>query len=324
MEKYKSKIYIADVIYLPVILSLAHILPMIIDLNKKFWQLAILLLLALIWGSSFILMKRGLETFSNMEVAAYRIFIAFLVLTPFSLINLRFLKSQYFLPLICSGILGNAIPAFLFTKAQTVISSSLSGMLNSMTPLLTLLVGAIFFNLRIHRMNVLGVIVGLIGALGLLLDENLSFVSNEIWYGMYVVLATLCYAISVNIIKKYLKDLNALVITSLALFTVGPACGIYLFVSDFFQSLAKDNAMINFGYITILGVIGTSAGVIIFNFLIKKTSPVFASSVTYIIPVVAIFWGILDMESVESSQFLWIIVILLGVYMVNWTKNKRF
>lgn len=294
---------------------------MFIDLNKKFWQLATLILLALIWGSSFILMKRGLETFSNMEVAAYRIFIAFLVLIPFSLTNLRYLKGKYLFPLICSGMLGNAIPAFLFTKAQTVISSSLSGMLNSMTPLLTLLIGTLFFGLRVHRMNVLGVILGLIGAVGLLLNGNLSLASQEILFGMYVVLATLCYAFSVNIIKKYLKDLNAVVITSLALFTVGPVCGFYLLISDFFQSFDKDSAMINFGYITILGIVGTSAGVIIFNFLIKKTSPVFASSVTYVIPVVAIFWGILDMETIKVAHLLWIMVILFGVYMVNWTKK---
>lgn len=296
---------------------------MLIDLNKKSTQLATLFLLAIIWGSSFILMKRGLETFSNMDVAAYRIFIAFLVLIPFSLTNLHILKGKYLFPLICSGILGNAIPAFLFTKAQTVISSSLSGMLNSLTPLLTLLVGILFFGLKVKRMNVLGVFIGLIGATGLLLNGNITSISTEIIYGMYVILATLCYAISVNIIKKYLKDLNAVIITSLALFFVGPLCGFYLFYSDFFQSFGKENAMINLGYITILGVIGTSAGVIIFNFLIKKTSPVFAASVTYIIPIVAIFWGALDMEIISVTQILWIFVILFGVYIVNRTKDPH-
>ena len=295
---------------------------MFIDLNKKHWQLLTLLLLAIIWGSSFILMKKGMETFTNTEVAALRIFIAFLVLTPFSLTNLHHLKGKFLFPLICSGILGNAIPAFLFTKAQTVISSSLSGMLNSLTPLLTMLVGVLLFNLKIHRMNVIGVIIGLIGAMALLLNGNSFGFSQETLYGFLVILATLCYAFSVNIIKKYLKELSAVIITSLALFFVGPLCGIYLFTTDFMDSFSKENAATNFGYIIILGVIGTSAGVIIFNFLIKKTSPVFAASVTYIIPAVAIFWGSLDKETNNFAQILWIVVILLGVYLVNWTKRE--
>lgn len=265
-------------------------------------------------------MKRGLESFSDLEVGAYRIFIAFLVLTPFSLTNLHYLKSKFLLPLICSGILGNALPAFLFTKAQTVISSSLSGMLNSLTPLLTLLIGILFFGLKVHRMNVLGVIIGLFGAIGLILNGKPTSLSEELIYGLLVVLATLCYAFSVNIIKKYLKDLNAVVITSLALFFVGPFCGIYLFSTDFFLSLGRENALTNLGYITILGVIGTSAGVIIFNLLIKKTTPVFASSVTYIIPIVAIFWGTTDKEKVTSIQLFCILIILVGIFIVNRSK----
>lgn len=294
---------------------------MIIDLNKKIWQIATILLLAFIWGSSFILMKKGLESFTSTQVAAYRIFIAFLVLTPVSLTNLQHFKSKYNIPLICSGILGNAIPAFLFTKAQTVITSSFSGMLNSLTPLLTLLVGITFFNIKVKWANVTGVLIGFIGAIGLLLNGLNYSLNDEIFYGLYVILATLCYAFSVNIIKTYLKDLNAIVITSLALFSVGPLCGIYLLTSDFFINWQKEDFLVNFGYINILGIIGTSVGVIVFNFLIKKTSPVFASSVTYIIPVVAIFWGVIDNEPINLSQCSWIAVILLGVYLVNWTKN---
>ncbi len=121
---------------------------MLVDLEKKYWQYLTLILLAIIWGSSFILMKRGLETFSDSEVAAYRIFIAFLVLTPFVFRNYYHLKQKVFFPLLLSGILGNALPAFLFTKAQTVISSSLTGMLNCLTPLLTLVIGILFLAWR--------------------------------------------------------------------------------------------------------------------------------------------------------------------------------
>lgn len=293
-----------------------------IDLNKKTWQFATLATLAIIWGSSFILMKRGMETFTDMEVAALRVFIAFLVLLPISIPNLKHLKGKFLFPLICSGILGNALPAFLFTKAQTVIPSSLSGMLNSLTPLLTLLAGVLFFGIKTNRMNVAGVLIGLIGAMGLLFNGRAAFVNAEILHGSLVILATLCYAFSVNIIKIYLRDLNAAIITSVALFIVGPFCGIYLFSTDFLSSFGKENAFTNFGYIVLLGVIGTSVSVIIFNFLIKKTSAVFASSVTYFIPVVAIAWGTFDGEVISLMQVLWIAVILSGVYMVNMKYRK--
>lgn len=291
------------------------------DLDKKSWQIITILILAFIWGSSFILMKRGLESFANDEVAAYRIFIAALVLFPFSIANFRYLRGKHLIPLICSGLLGNAIPAFLFTKAQTVISSSFSGILNSLTPLFTLLIGSLFFQIKVNKMNLIGVLLGLIGAIGLLFSQNPSFNFSGLKFGTYVIIATLCYALSVNIIKRYLKEINPVVITSLALFTVGPFCGLYLLSTTFFYSLKAENALMNLGYISILGIAGTSLAVIIFNALIKKTTPVFASSVTYIIPIVAIFWGWIDLETIKYSYYLWISVVFLGIYMVNQQKN---
>lgn len=296
---------------------------MLVDLEKKYWQYLTLILLAIIWGSSFILMKRGLETFSDSEVAAYRIFIAFLVLTPFVFRNYYHLKQKVFFPLLLSGILGNALPAFLFTKAQTVISSSLTGMLNCLTPLLTLVIGILFFGLEANRIKIIGISIGLFGAIGLFVNENLQSKTPEFLYVLCIVAATSSYAVSVNIIKKYLNGLDAIVITSMALFCVGPFCGFYLISSDFFSSFGKENSFQNLGYITILGVVGTSAAVYIFNLLIKKTDPVFASSVTYLIPAVSVFWGFLDDELMYFENFFFIGIILLGVYVINHEINKN-
>jgi len=173
-----------------------------INLSKKGWQWLILSVLALIWGSSFIFMKRGLESFTDMQVAAFRIFISFIFLLPFAIQRLRKLKKRHIKSLLLVGFVGNGIPAFLFTKAQTQVSSSLAGMLNSMVPLFALVIGYIFYRVHAKNQNIFGVFLGLIGASGLVLVNSSATFSTEGFYPLFIVLATICYAFSVNEIKQ--------------------------------------------------------------------------------------------------------------------------
>lgn len=286
-------------------------------LESKASQLATLLFLSIIWGSSFILMKKGLESFSNIQVAALRIFFSFLFLLPFIIMNLKVLSGKNILSLIIVGVLGFAIPALLFTKAQTRISSSLAGMLNSLTPLFTLIVGLTLYKSKARWMSVVGVLTGLAGAAGLVLQDGLNILRGINGYALLVVLATLSYGINVNEVKYKLQDLSSLQITSLALLFVGPLAGIYLLFSDFSPVNLSEGALRNLGYIAILALFSSVIAVVVFNHLLKYTTAIFASSVTYIIPVFAIFWGISDGESIGVSQLIWIGVILLGVYLVN-------
>jgi len=217
------------------------------------------------------------------------------------------------------GLLGNFIPAFLFTKAETGISSSLTGMLNSLTPLFTLLLGVLLFKSKTKLINAIGILIGFIGAIGLLTAGKSEDMNNNLLFGVYVVLATICYALSVNIIKKELGQVNSITATVWAMMFIGPLAGIYLFgFTDFLADLKTNTlAYESLGYVSILAIFGTALSVIIFNVLIKNTNALFASSVTYLIPVVAMGWGILDGEDVVALHFIWIIIILLGVYMVN-------
>ncbi len=260
-----------------------------------------------------------MDVYSSEEVAALRIFIAFLFITPFVFRHVKKPLLKHWKGFLGMGLLGNFIPAFLFTKAETGISSSLTGMLNSLTPLFTLLVGVLLFKTKTKRINVLGILIGFVGAIGLLLVGKSENMNNNLLFGLYVILATVCYALSVNIIKKDLNEVNSVTATVWALLFIGPLAGIYLFgFTDFTVKLSSNPMAFNsLWYIVILAVFGTALSVMIFNVLIRNTNALFASSVTYLIPIVALIWGLLDGEDVQLLHFVCIMVILLGVYLVN-------
>ena len=288
-----------------------------ISLESRSSQWAALFILSLIWGSSFILMKRGLESYTNSQVAAFRIFFSFVFLLPLTLRNLKVIRRDNLRSLITVGLIGFAIPAFLFTKAQTHLDSLLAGILNSLTPIFTLVVGVLIYRSKAKWRNVTGLLIGLLGAVGLMLNGDVQIFRGINSYALFVVAATLCYGINVNEVKFKPDRLTSLEITSLAFLFTGPPAGIYLLCTDLHTSFQTPDAMINLGYIAILALFSSVIAVLIFNHLIKYTSTLFAASVTYLIPFFAIMWGVIDGEAFGIIQVLWISLILLGVYLVN-------
>jgi drug/metabolite transporter (DMT)-like permease len=287
-------------------------------LGRPSFNFLVLALLALIWGSSFILMKRGLEHFDAPQLAALRMTIAMSVLLPIAFRNLRTIRGK-FVPLFLMGLFGNAIPAFLFAVAQTRIPSSLSGMLNSLTSLFTLMVGVALFRMRVRGAQVAGVFVALIGTLGLIGFSHLAQLSVYGRYSLLVVAATCSYGIGINLIKAHLQEMRPHHITALAYLLTAPFLAVYLFFgTDFVARLgSRPEAWRGVFYVSLLGVMSTSVAVILFNKLVQTTTPVFASSVTYLIPVVAVGWGVADGETVDLSQFGYLILILGGIFMIN-------
>jgi drug/metabolite transporter (DMT)-like permease len=286
-------------------------------MEKSVRNYASLAFLALIWGSSFILMKRGLEVFDFMEVAALRIVIAFVSLIPFLPQAFKFVKPKHYFPIVISALLGNGIPAFLFTKAQTELDSSLVGTLNGTVPLFTLILGVYFFSAKPSKANILGIFMGLLGIVFLAFSTlKDGFAFNG--YIFLVVLATIFYATSINVIKKYLQDLNPASIAALAFLIIGPIAAVYLLNTSFlYQLQTHPDGYKALGYIALLSVLGTSMAAIIFNRLLNRSSAIFTSSITYLIPIVAIFWGVLDGEIITSYHVLGSVIILSGVYLVN-------
>lgn len=291
--------------------------------KRKIWHWLVLGILSLIWGTSYILMKKGLESFSAMHVGSLRITITFLCLLPTALRNLKYLTRTNILSFLIIGLFGSVIPAFLFPLAETRISSSMAGMLNSMSPVFTLVLGVAFYKRKAIRTQLAGIVLGLIGAAGLLYSGSLTF--NL--YGLLVVLATIMYGLSSNEVSK-VKGINGFKITALSFFVSSPPVIIYLLFSDFSAPVQTENWIRNLCFIGILAILGTATALAIFYVLIRDTSPVFGSMVTYLIPIVATLWGFADNERFSSSMILSVVFILAGVFIINrpdlFTKKNPF
>lgn len=289
-------------------------------MNKKAISWIILIALSLVWGSSFILMKQGLKAFSSDEVAGLRITIASAFMLPFLVSHYKLDVKKNLKGLLLMGVFGNLIPAFLFTKAETQISSSLTGMLNALTPMFTIVIGMISFNHKISKNQIIGVLVGLIGAIALVtLGDDKNDQTKNVMYSLLVAAATLCYAISVNGIKAYLGHINSLTATVWSFTLIGPVAAIYLFgFTDVIEHATQHpEGMRSLGFVSILAIVGSALSVVVYNTLIKLSGTVFAASCTYLIPIVAIGWGLFDGEIINLAQILAVIVVIAGIWMIN-------
>lgn len=284
-------------------------------MDAKQLKWAYLLVLSLIWGSSFILIKRGLVGLSAIQVGSFRIIFAALFLLIFGFKSLKKISLRQWKFVAVTSFFGTFTPAYLFAIAETEVDSSIVAILNSLTPLNTLVLGILIFGIQFQKRQVLGVFVGLIGCLLLVLSGASAHPGQNYYYVVLVVIATLCYAINVNLIKKYLHDLNSVSITT-GNFTVLllPAL-IILSTTDIGQKINIDITQHSIFFVLILGVLGTGIANILFFKLIQMSSPVFATSVTYLIPIVAFFWGLLDNEMLTPIQFFGAFIILIGVYL---------
>ncbi|WP_291725302.1 DMT family transporter [Bernardetia sp.] len=292
----------------------------------------LLILLALIWGSSFILMKRGLVVFSPLEIGALRMSAAFVALLPFAIVHARKIPKSKWKYLLVSGLVGNAIPAVLFPLAQTQLLSSVTGVLNALTPLFTVMVGALFFSQKLKYKQLIGLGVAFFGAGLLSIAKKGGGFGDINAYVLLVVLAAFFYAISLNVIKDKLSEIPSFPIASCAFLTVGIPSLLYLFLGTPFLSHFEEASAVTLQttvvpsiitvwkslfYIVILGVIGTAFALIIFNKVIQLNDAVFASTVTYLIPIVAIFWGVVDDEPLQTEHFIGMAMIIFGVFVAN-------
>jgi len=279
----------------------------------------ILALLTLIWGSSFILIKRGLDTFDAGEVGALRMFTCSIVLAPFAVKNFKLFSRREYFYLFIVGFMGSFVPAFLFAKAETGLSSAMAGVLNALTPMFVVIVGSLFFYQKIGLRVGIGLIIGFVGTALLMLAGSNGELSKLNYFGLYIVLATIFYGTNVNVIKYKLHGIKAIPLTSMAMTLILPFATYYLFFqSNFVDKVATEpGAWMSVFYITILGVFGTALAMVLFNKLVQLVSPVFASSVTYLIPIVAVVWGLLDAEVLLFQHYVGMVVILAGVYITN-------
>jgi drug/metabolite transporter (DMT)-like permease len=285
--------------------------------GKRWFQFTILMILAFIWGSSFILMKIGMKSFSSDQAAAVRILLASLVLLPIAVKQIKNLQRKDLISLLIAGFIGSFFPAFLFMKAETRIDSSLAGMLNSLTPVFTLVVGLLFHRTAFRWLQFVGLSLGLAGATGLILAGDGFHLATINSYALYIVLATCFYAISINQIKSKLPHLTGVQVTSFSFLFIGPVALLYLLTTNFDRVIANSGWPIHLLALAVLGIVGSALAMLMMNSLIRHSSAIAASSVTYVIPIFAIMWGLLYGEKVTLLHLICMSFILSGVYLIN-------
>ena len=289
------------------------------NLNLRKW--GTLIILSVIWGSSYILIKKGLTGLTPVQLGSLRVIITTILIAPIGYNKIKHIPKNKMKWVAVSAFVGSFFPAYLFAFAETEISSSFTAVIVSLTPLFTLLISVIIFGEELLKKQVIGVIIGFLGIVVLINNELLSS-SFNILYVMFIVLAAFCYAVNANLLKYKLPNIPALGIVFMSfLFMFIPAF-IVLFFSEFpFSDFTSDPLILeSIIYIVILALFGTAIAKVMYIKLLAISTPVFSVSTTYLMPVVAIFWGLLDGEEFKLTQFIGTSIILIGVYLV--TKKK--
>jgi len=280
------------------------------------WRAYLVLgILSLVWGTSFILIKKSLEFFTPVQVACLRMSLSALAFVPVLIYNRKRMDWSRLPLLIVLGLCSSALPAILFSTAQQKISSATAGVLNSLTPLFTMIIGVLMFNVKVKWLQVIGILLGLAGAACLILMGKGGIANSPVGYALLIVLATLCYATGTNLIASKFRDMDSLLVSAGSFGTVGVPMGIYLLLgTDFIPRLAAlPNPWLAMGYVATLSWVGTVLATIIFFKVIQQTSAIFGATVAYLMPIVAILWGVLDGEKIGLLHVVCMAIILLGV-----------
>ena len=281
-----------------------------------------LLILSFVWGSSYILIKKALIGLSPLQVGSLRTIISTVLLLVIGYSSLKTIPRDKWKWILITGLV-SFIPPFLFAYAQTEIDSALAAILNSLTPLATLLIGVGFYRFKIDSKQISGVIIGLIGSVLLMYQGSVINPDQNLLYVFFIIFASVLYAVQVNLLKVHLQDVSAVAITVGNFIFIFPLAVVIFLMSDYKQININDkDVKVALFCLLILSIVGTVFAKILFNKFVQIASPVFASSVTYTLPIVALFWGLLDGEVFTLNQFFATVIILIGVYLANKKSNK--
>ncbi|MDO9260599.1 MAG: DMT family transporter [Flavobacteriaceae bacterium] len=287
-------------------------------MNNNQLRWLILVVLSLIWGSSFILIKKALIGITPFQIGGIRILITAVILLLIAAKSILKIQKHQWKYIFWTAVLGSFFPSFLFAFAIQGIDSSIASILNSLLPLDTIIVGALFFGAAFRRNQLFGIVIGFIGTAILILAGAQLNDNQNYSYALFAVVSTLGYSFNVNIVKKHLDDLDSLSITTgQFLLLIIPALGVLYFTNFFSTFEYNDLTKASLIDVLILAIAGTAVAKVLFNRLIQISSTVFSSSVTYIIPIVAVMWGIADGEKFEAVDFIAAAIILTGVYIAN-------
>jgi drug/metabolite transporter (DMT)-like permease len=298
-------------------------------MTKKysFGSWVLFILLCIIWGSSFILMRWSTEGLNSVQIASLRIFSGGIVLIPFAFFHILKIPAKKLPLVIFSAVCGNLLPAYLFAGAIAKnIDSSLAGILNSLTPICVIVVGLLFFKLKISNRKILGVLIGFTGLCLLTLSGKKGISFENLEYALWILAGTILYGFNINIVSHYLKEVNPIHLATVSLSFMIIPTGYILWQQDFF-TLMSSEFNLNFNEPSavrwpviasiVLGVVASAIATVLFYMLVKKAGGLFASLVTYGVPFIAIAWGFIYGENITVLQIGCLGIILGGVYLAN-------
>lgn len=290
-------------------------------LQNKFF---LLLIISITWGSSFILIKKILPVFDPFQIGAFRAGLSGLLLSFIGVPALRRMKGKDVLWIALAGLLGNFLVVFIFPFAQRHVSSSLAGIINALDPIFTLIMGGILFGIRNRLLQYFGAIIGFLGAIVLVYFSGSESGESHYAYLILLIIGAALYAISALIVEKKLKHIKAVELAS-SMYSLWMLPALFILVfSGFFNEidLSQTEIVQSLGYLTFLTVVSTTLVMFLFFKLVQKTSAVFASTTSLLIPVVAVFWGILDGEKFTFWYALGGILVIMGVYFIRENRKK--
>lgn len=283
-------------------------------LSKEKEKWVLLVVLTLIWGSSFILIKKSLLHYNPYEVGSLRIAIASVLLMPLAVINIRKFPRKQLKYLLVAAACGNFIPMFLFPMAETEISSAVAGIINSVMPIFVIILGALFWNTKTTKQQIIGTAISFSGVCILTLASGEAGELKLIPI-LLLLLATLLYAINSLTVKTKLAHVEPKALSAFVFgFVLFIPSLIALVFAGFFRdfSFSKDNFE-GLMYVSMLSVFGTGLAMMLNYRLLSVSSALFSSTVTLLMPIVAIIWGIIDGEELSVMQFVGAAVIIAGL-----------
>jgi len=285
--------------------------------KQNFTNWLLFVVLALVWGSSFILMKTSAEHLNGLQIGAIRIFAAGVTFLPWAVFHIFKIPLKKLGIISLTGLFGNFLPALLFASAiKANGESSLASILNSLTPLFVIVIGFLFFKSKVQRRKIAGVLIGFAGLVILsLLRGPVSANDNSL---LLILIATVGYGITVNLVSHYLKGIDGFKIASISLAIMAIPATIIMWQQNVFNIARYDEeSRWSIVIACLLGIVGSAIATGLYYVLIQKAGGLFASLVTYAIPIVAMFWGLLAHEHITAIQIGCLAMILAGVYIAS-------
>ena len=270
------------------------------------------ILLAALWGASFLFMRLGTLEFGPLPTAALRVAIASLALLPVMLSRGLWPQlRQHWKPVMICGLINSAIPFALFSFALLSISTGLSSILNATVPLFGALVAWLWLGDKPGTSRTVGLVIGFIGV-ALLASGKASFKPDAsgavtAWGILACLLATISYAVAASFTRRYLSGLNSLMVATGS--QIGAALGLAL--PTLLMWPVQAPSLKAWGALLALGILCTAVAYVLFFRLIEQLGPARAITVTFTIPVFAVFYGVTLLGETVTTWMLFCGVIVL-------------